>query len=81
MKGLFKGSQPSRYIALAYLTGILPIKRTMTQSALNNFDEYTMLNPGPLASFIGFTEEEVKGLSDTYKIDFNKIKNGMTDIT
>lgn len=53
---LFKGSQPSRYIALAYLTGILPIKRTMTQSALNNFDEYTMLNPGPLASFIGFTE-------------------------
>lgn len=75
LKGLFKGSQPSRYIALAYLTGILPIKRTMTQSALNNFDEYTMLNPGPLASFIGFTEEEVKGLSDTYKIDFNKIKN------
>ncbi len=64
LKGLFKGSQPSRYIALAYLTGILPIKRTMTQSALNNFDEYTMLNPGPLASFIGFTEEEVKGLSN-----------------
>lgn len=67
LKGLFKGSQPSRYIALAYLTGILPIKRTMTQSALNNFDEYTMLNPGPLASFIGFTEEEVKGLSNKYK--------------
>ena len=74
LKGLFKGSQPSRYIALAYLTGILPIKRTMTQSALNNFDEYTMLNPGPLASFIGFTEEEVKGLSNKYNIDFDRIK-------
>ena len=74
LKGLFKGSQPSRYIALAYLTGILPIKRTMTQSALNNFDEYTMLNSGPLASFIGFTEEEVKRLSVTYNIDFNRIK-------
>jgi len=74
LKGLFKGSQPSRYIALAYLTGILPIKRTMTQSALNNFDEYTMLNPGPLASFIGFTEGEVKGLSNKYNIDFERIK-------
>ena len=74
LKGLFKGSQPSRYIALAYLTGILPIKRTMTQSALNNFDEYTMLNPGPLASFIGFTEGEVKGLSNKYNIDFDRIK-------
>ena len=74
LKGLFKGTQPSRYIALAYLTGILPIKRTMTQSALNNFDEYTMLNPGPLASFIGFTEEEVKVLSQEYCVDFDKIK-------
>ena len=74
LKGLFKESQPSRYIALAYLTGILPIKRTMTQSALNNFDEYTMLNPGPLASFIGFTEGEVKVLSNKYNIDFERIK-------
>ena len=62
LKGLFKGSQPSRYIALAYLTGILPIKRTMTQSALNNFDEFTMLSPGKLAQYIGFTEEEVREL-------------------
>ena len=46
----------------------------MTQSALNNFDEYTMLNPGPLASFIGFTEVEVKGLSNKYNIDFDRIK-------
>lgn len=74
LRGLFKGSQPSRYIALAYLTGILPIKRTQTQSALNNFDEYTMLNPGPLASFFGFTEIEVKKLCYDYNQDFHEIK-------
>ena len=56
-----------------YLTGILPIKKAQTQSSLNNFDEYTMLNPGPLASFIGFTEE-VKNLCDTYHVDFNEMK-------
>lgn len=74
LRGLFKGSQPSRYISLAYLTGILPIKRTQTQSALNNFDEYTMLNPGPLASFFGFTEIEVKKLCQKYNQDFNEMK-------
>ena len=37
LRGLFKGSEPTKYIGLAYLTGILPIKRLKTQSALNNF--------------------------------------------
>ena len=53
LRGLFKGTEPSKYIALAYLTGILPIKKYKTQSALNNFLEYTMLNPGMLA--VAFT--------------------------
>ena len=74
LRGLFKGSIPSRYVALAYLTGILPIKKTTTQSALNNFDEYTMLNPGPLASYFGFTETEVKKLCEEYQADFEKVK-------
>ena len=74
LRNLFKGVEPTKFIALAYITGILPIKKYKTQSALNNFDEYTMLNPGPLASFIGFTEEEVKGLSNKYNIDFDRIK-------
>ena len=39
LRGLFKGTLPTRYIALAYLTGILPIKKVQTQSALNNFNE------------------------------------------
>ena len=55
-----QGNEPTKYIQLAYLTGILPIKKERTQSALNNFREYSMLNAGPLASYIGFTEEEVK---------------------
>ena len=44
LRGLFKGTEPTKYIQLAYLTGILPIKKARTQSALNNFDEFTMLD-------------------------------------
>ena len=43
LRGLFKGTEPTKYIQLAYLTGILPVKKEKTQSALNNFDEFTML--------------------------------------
>ena len=74
LRGLFKGSEPEKYLALAYLTGILPIKKIRTQSALNNFDEFTMLTPGPLAPYIGFTETEVKQLCDKYSVDFIEVK-------
>lgn len=40
LRGMFKGTEPTKYIQLAYLTGILPIKKEKTQSALNNFDEF-----------------------------------------
>ena len=69
---MFKGNLPTRYIALAYLTGILPVKKIKTQSALNNFREYSMLNAGPLASYIGFTENEVKELCRVYNKDFTE---------
>ena len=46
LRGMFKETEPTKYIQLAYLTGILPVKREKTQSALNNFDEYTMLGAG-----------------------------------
>lgn len=74
LRGLFKGTEPTKYIQLAYLTGILPIKKEKTQSALNNFDEFTMLSPGSLAQFIGFTEDEVRSLAATYHQDFDKVK-------
>ena len=74
LRGLFKGSEPTKYIALAYLTGILPIIREKTQSALNNFTEYTILDAGPFAEYIGFTEEEVKALSLKYNVDYKEVK-------
>ena len=74
LRGLFKGTEPMKYIALAYLTGILPIKKLKTQSALNNFIQYTMLYPGALAQYVGFTEEEVRGLCKIYGRDFGETK-------
>ena len=74
LRGMFKGTEPTRFISLAYLTGILPIRKEKTQSALNNFDEITMLQAGRLAPYIGFTEEEVKQLCENYHQDYKKVK-------
>ena len=74
LRSLFKGTHPTEFIHLAYLTGILPVKKLKTQSALNNFEEFTMLSPGPFAPFIGFTEQEVKELSMQYNRDFEEVK-------
>lgn len=74
LRGLFKGSEPTKFIKLAYLTGILPVKKLKTQSALNNFTQFTMINPGALAPYIGFTEEEVKILCEKYNKDFKQVK-------
>ena len=74
LRGLFKGTEPSKYIHLAYLTGILPIKKIRTQSALNNFSEFTMLDAKVFAKYTGFTEEEVQALCRTYNSDFEKVK-------
>ena len=74
LRGMFKGTEPTRFIALAFLTGILPIKKLKTQSALNNFDEFTMLSSGNFAPYIGFTEAEVKALSEKYNQDYEKVK-------
>ena len=75
LRGMFKGSEPAKFIQLAYLTGILPIKRIKTQSALNNFDEYTMLSAKVLDKYIGFTEDEVKELCVRFGRDYDKVKS------
>ena len=62
------------YVSLAYMTGILPIKKYGTHSALNMFDEYSMTDPGEYAEFIGFTQDEVKDLCNQYHVDFEKEK-------
>ena len=58
---LFKNEETNQAIALAYLTGIMPIIKDKVQSKLNNFAEYTMLEADEMVPFMGFTEAEVRG--------------------
>lgn len=72
LRGLFKGGPSSdQTIIGAYMTGILPIKKYGTESALTDFREYTMVKPAKLAQYVGFTEEEVKTLCNHYHMDFD----------
>lgn len=62
------------YVALAYMTGILPIKKYGKHSALNMFDEYSIIAPMQLAQYAGFTEDEVRKLCAKYGRNYSKIK-------
>ena len=61
-------------IYLSYMTGILPIKKYGTHSALNMFDEFSMIYAGPMAKFVGFTETEVRELCEKYHMDMREIR-------
>ncbi|MBQ0128495.1 MAG: AAA family ATPase [bacterium] len=74
LNGLFKNSNLSPAISLAYLTGILPIVRDKIQSKLNLFTEYSMTDAGRLTEFVGFTAEETKGLCEQYGMDYEECK-------
>ena len=71
LEGLFKGKS---YIALAYMTGILPIKKYGKHSAINMFKEYEVTNPGVFAPYLGFTEDEVSSLCVHNDISFEMMK-------
>ena len=75
LRRLFKGSNSNIVFAGAYLTGILPIKRYNTESALNNFREYTMVRPGKMFSALGFTHEEVKMLCEKHDMDLSEMES------
>jgi hypothetical protein len=75
LRALFKGERSKSFTALAYITGILPIKRYNSESALNNFYEFTMVQPDNITEYIGFTEDEVKELCDKYDMDFEEMKS------
>ena len=75
LRGMFKGAQAEEFVAFAYMTGILPIKKYGTESALNNFREFTMLNPSVLSEYVGFTEKEVKELCQTYQMDYKEMEH------
>lgn len=75
LRGLFKSSgQTDKMIEAAYMTGILPIKKYGTQSAMTDFKEYTMLQPEPLGRFTGFTEQEVSRLCESSKLSFSAVR-------
>jgi hypothetical protein len=74
LRSLFKGALTDKMLVGAYMTGILPIKKYGTQSALTDFKEYTMIEPKKLEKYVGFTEDEVKNLCDEYGLDFDEMK-------
>ena len=57
------------------MTGILPIKKDGSQSAISDFTEYPILNPGKYAEFTGFTKEEVKELCEKYELSYEEAES------
>ena len=75
LRGLFKNTRLSKVFAGVYITGILPIIKYDSQSALNNFWEYNMIEPMGLENYFGFTEDEVQTLCRENGIDFPLVKS------
>nr|WP_305142289.1 AAA family ATPase [uncultured Acetatifactor sp.] len=75
LRGWFKNNNfTSRVVAAAYMTGILPIKKDGSQSAISDFKEMTIPNPGRLAEFTGFTERDARSLCGKYGMDFEGLQ-------
>lgn len=74
LRRLFKGDESKKVFAGVYMTGILPIKKYKTQSALNNFEEYSVIKPGKMASFFGFTPTEVQALAEREGANLDELK-------
>lgn len=70
LRGLFKGQE---YVELAYMTGILPVKKYGEHSAINIFDEYSMISPKNLEEYFGFTEHEVQEECKRYHMDYAEV--------
>ncbi|MBO6147825.1 MAG: AAA family ATPase [Lachnospiraceae bacterium] len=74
LRGFFKTEESKQFIALAYITGILPIKKIKGKSALNNFREYSMTEPGDLVEYFGFTKEEVGQICRDFGISLKSME-------
>ena len=74
LRRMFKDVLAYDVFAGVYMTGILPVKKYKTQSAMNNFVEYSMVEPGNLGRFFGFTKDEVRMLSEKYNRDFDELE-------
>ena len=74
LRRMFKDASGMDVFAGVYMTGILPIKKFKTQSALNNFREYSMVTPGSMAPYFGFTKDEVRQLAEKHGMDFDELE-------
>lgn len=74
LRRMFKDVNSSSVFIGVYMTGILPIKKYKADSALNNFIEYSMVDPGNMASFFGFTKGETRALAEKYGMDFEELE-------
>ncbi|MBQ4223137.1 MAG: AAA family ATPase [Prevotella sp.] len=74
LRSMFKTGTAVDVFAGVYMTGILPIKKYKTESALNNFQEYSMVKPGGMAGYFGFTKDEVRVLAEKHGMDFNELE-------
>ena len=74
LRRMFKSQDAARVFAGVYMTGILPIKKYKTESALNNFIEYSMVEPVDMAPYFGFTKDEVKSLAEKHRMDFDELE-------
>ena len=75
LRAMFKSNSANKVFLLVYMTGILPIIKIKTQSALNNFVEYSIIDPGNTSKYYGFTEQEVKELCKENDMDFTLMKH------
>ena len=75
LRGWFKNTNfTPKVVAAAYMTGILPIKKEGSQSAISDFREFSMIKPRQFGEYVGFTEEEVKKLCEEKDIDYDRMK-------
>ena len=73
LRRMFKSMNAVNVFAGVYMTGILPVKKYKTESALNNFIEYSMVEPRRMAQYFGFTKEEVRTLAEKHGMDFDEL--------
>jgi len=75
LRSMFKSADAKKTFLLVYMTGILPIIKIRTQSALNNFREYSIISPADTDKYYGFTEDEVKTLCESHNMNFELMKH------
>ena len=75
LRSMFKSADAKKTFLLVYMTGILPIIKIKTQSALNNFREYSIISPADTDKYYGFTENEVKTLCESHGMNLELMKH------